>query len=331
MEACPNPAGTDARALGPCEAVEVTTTARLHFGFLDPSGRGDRPFGSFGLCLDRPTTQVSLQRGRAGKIEGEEAERAAQYLRRLTEACGLTGPYVLEIAEAIPPHAGLGSGTQLALAVGSALAALEGVALTPQEIATRLGRGARSGIGIATFEAGGVVLDGGPGQGAMPQLLCRLPFPADWRVLLILDPASTGIHGAGETAAFSELPEFPSSETEELSRRVLHRAFPAIAERDFKTFSTEVGHLQERMGVYFAGIQGGPYVSQSVATALNWLKAKGLTGLGQSSWGPTGFAFVATEAEGRVLLAELRGKRELANLRFELAEGRNEGARIKIG
>jgi beta-RFAP synthase len=238
---------------------------------------------------------------------------------------------VLEIAAAIPPHAGLGSGTQLALAVGSALAALEGVALTPQEIATRLGRGARSGIGIATFEAGGVVLDGGLGHGAVPQLVRRLPFPADWRVLLILDPASTGIHGAGERAAFSELPEFPSSETEELCHHILHRAFPAIAERDFKTFSAEVGHLQERMGVYFAGIQGGPYVSQSVATALNWLKAKGLTGLGQSSWGPTGFAFVATEAEGRVLLAELRGKRELANLRFELAEGRNEGARIKIG
>jgi beta-ribofuranosylaminobenzene 5'-phosphate synthase len=328
-EVCPNP--PRATGLGPCEAVEVTTTARLHFGFLDPSGRGERPFGSFGLCIDRPTTRLSLGRGRDDKIEGHEADRAAQYLRRLTEVCGLTGPYVLEIAEAIPPHAGLGSGTQLALAVGSALATLEGLTLTPQEIAARLGRGVRSGIGIATFEAGGVVLDCGPGNGGVPQLVCRLPFPAEWRVLLIFDPASTGIHGAGETAAFAELPEFPSSETEALYHRVLHRAFPAIAERDFKTFSAQVGHLQECMGAYFAGIQGGPYVSQGVATALNWLKAKGLTGLGQSSWGPTGFAFVATEAEARLLLAELRGKHERANLRFELAEGRNEGARIKIG
>ncbi len=34
--------------------------------------------------------------------------------------------------------------------------------------------------------------------------------------------------------------------------------------------------------------------------------SQGVTGLGQSSWGPTGFAFVASAEEGEALLARLR-------------------------
>jgi len=148
--------------------VAVTATARLHFGFLDPSGRGTRPFGSFGLSLDRPSTRLRLKRAEAGAVNGPERERAARYLQSIAESCGVAQTYDLRIEQAIPPHAGLGSGTQLALAVGSAFAALEGLNLTPQDIAARLGRGARSGLGIATFAQGGVVLDGGPRQGALP-------------------------------------------------------------------------------------------------------------------------------------------------------------------
>src|SRR5665811_1533558 len=97
------------------------------------------------------------------------------------------------VEDAIPSHAGLGSGTQLALAVGSAFAAAEGLKLSPLDIAGRLERGARSGIGITTFEAGGAVLDSGPSEGALPQLIARVPFPEAWRVLLIFDPEVKGL------------------------------------------------------------------------------------------------------------------------------------------
>ena len=103
----------------------VTTTARLHFGFLDPSGRGPRPFGSFGLALDRPGTRLTLERAERLAVTGPERMRAARYLKTIAESCAVDRAYDLNIAEAIPPHAGLGSGTQLALAVGSAFAALE--------------------------------------------------------------------------------------------------------------------------------------------------------------------------------------------------------------
>jgi len=311
-------------------SVTVTTTARLHFGFLDPSGRSALPFGSFGLSLDGPSTRVSLHRAGAFAVSGPESERAARYLKAITQSCGVGHAYRLRVHQAIPPHAGLGSGTQLALAVGSAFAAAEGVTLSPQEIAERLGRGARSGIGIATFEAGGAVLDSGPRDGALPELMARVPFPEAWRVLLIFDPETKGLDGASEVAAFETLPVFPDAERVDLRARIIERALPALEHSDFAVFCDEVGHLQDVMGAYFGPLQGGPYTSPHVADLLHWLRGQGVTGLGQSSWGPTGFAFARTSEAGEALLAAARGRAQHGGLRLTLAQGRNQGAEIAI-
>ncbi|HSA67167.1 MAG TPA: GHMP kinase, partial [Methyloceanibacter sp.] len=154
-------------------------------------------------------------------------------------------------------------------------------------------------------------------------------FPRAWRVLLIFDPAETGVHGAEETAAFATLPDFPESETADLTRRVLLGALPALAEEDFEAFCDQVGYLQKKMGAYFAPMQGGAYVSAAVAAVLKSLAADGITGLGQSSWGPTGFAFAPSEAEGQRLLSAARGMAGSDKLRFELARGRNAPATIE--
>jgi beta-ribofuranosylaminobenzene 5'-phosphate synthase len=329
MEAFPaqSPRASEAR-ISPNSAT-VTTTARLHFGFLDPSGRGPRPFGSFGLSLDRPRTRLTLERARTFAVRGPESERATRYLRAIAASCGVGRAYAIDIEEAIPAHAGLGSGTQLALALGSAFAALEGLDLTPQEIASRLGRGARSGIGVATFEVGGAVLDSGPGEGVVPQLVSRAPFPEAWRVLLIFDPHTKGLDGASEVAAFETLPDFSEIKTAELRERIMQRALPALTAGDFATFCTEVEFLQDCMGAYFSPLQGGPYTSPRVAGALNWLRAEGISGLGQSSWGPTGFTFVETQEHGEVLLAAALARAQHEGLHFDLAQGRNEGAIIE--
>jgi beta-RFAP synthase len=326
MEAFPAASpGTAGLAKG---SVRVTATARLHFGFLDPSGRGPRPFGSFGLSLDLPQTRLLLKRAPTFQVSGAERERAERYLNSIAASCGVTHAYALQIEEAIPPHAGLGSGTQLALAVGSAFAVLEGLDLTPQQIATRLARGSRSGIGIGTFAFGGTVLDAGPEKGGLPEIVARVPFPEAWRAILILDPKARGLAGDSETAAFEAMPEFPESKTESLYRHIMQSALPALANEDFTTFCAEVGYLQEVMGTYFAPLQGGPYVSPGVSDALAWLANQGVTGLGQSSWGPTGFAFVSSEEAGENLLAGLRSRAKTGGLHFRIARGRNDGAAI---
>jgi beta-RFAP synthase len=330
MEEALRPACTCAQSVpAPCDLVSVSTSARLHFGFLDPSGRGERPFSSFGLAIDWPKTTLTLRRGSDFEITGVDCERAAPYLRAIAASFGLTSLYRLQLDEVIPTHAGLGSGTQLALAIGSAVATLEGLPLNLNEIAARLDRGKRSGIGIGTFEQGGAVLDGGPDDDKLPLVLCRLPFPSAWRALLIFDPAEVGVHGADEATAFATLPDFPEAKTADLTRRILLGAMPALAEEDFKGFCEQVGTLQKTMGAYFAPMQGGPYVSADVAAVLKGLAADGVTGLGQSSWGPTGFALAESEAEGQALLIAARAHASSARLRFELARGRNQPASIE--
>ena len=309
--------------------ARVTTTARLHFGFLDPSGRGSRPFGSFGLAIDWPKTRLLLAPARSFQASGPERDRALGYLQAIAASCGIEAEYKLHVEEAIPQHAGLGSGTQLALAVGSAFSALEGLRLEPEEIAARLGRGARSGIGIATFEAGGAVLDSGPGNGRLPRPVGRASFPDAWRVLLIFDSEASGLAGGNEASAFAALPAFCETETEDLRRRIAEGALPALAAADFAMFSEQVGHLQSRMARYFAPRQGGAHTSKRVGEVLGWLRDRGIAGLGQSSWGPTGFAFFASEAEGEAWLQRLGAESRHEALDFVLTRGHNAGAKIE--
>jgi predicted sugar kinase len=54
-------------------------------------------------------------------------------------------------------------------------------------------RGARSGIGIATFEQGGLVVDGGRGKQTLtPPVISRMTVPDDWRFILVFDQRGQG-------------------------------------------------------------------------------------------------------------------------------------------
>ena len=313
------------------ERVDVSVPARLHLGLLDLDGGLGRRFGSLGITLDAPRTKLSLTPAIETMVTGPDGERAVRYLAAVCAHFGLDDAFRLEIEAAIPAHNGLGSGTQLALAVGVALCRLAGIAAAPGEIAGLLDRGARSGIGVGAFEQGGVLLDGGKGAAdAVPPILSRLAFPEDWRVLLIYDRGARGLHGAAETAAFRDLPP-PSAETcGHLCRLVLLAALPALAEGDLLRFGAAVTELQRIIGDHFAPAQGGRFTSPKVAGVLSWLAAEGAPGIGQSSWGPTGFAILGSEAEARRLLVAARQRAaDQSDLRFEIRRGQNSGATIE--
>jgi beta-RFAP synthase len=311
--------------------VSVTVPARLHLGFLDLDGGLGRRFGSLGMALDGPSTRLILRAGRGLSARGPDAERAAEHLRRVTRHFGLPADLHLEIVEAIPAHTGLGSGTQLALATGAAACRYHRHETSPRELARLLDRGARSGVGLGAFEQGGVLLDGGRGDGdEPPPIVSRLPFPSPWRVLLILDRRRDGVHGSDETAAFQDLAPFSGARAGHLCRLVLMQALPALAERDLACFGAAVTEIQETIGDHFAPAQGGRYSSPAVAEVLAWLSGVGVAGVGQSSWGPTGFALVGSEQEARTLQDEARRRwPEGSGLSFQLRRGRNGPAKVE--
>lgn len=226
-------------------SVTVRVPARLHLGFLDLNGGLGRRFGSIGLPLSEPETVLSLSRAAETTVEGPDGARAGRYLATLCRHLGLSGPHRLVVEEAIPPHAGLGSGTQMALAVSAALRTLHGLPLDARADAVVLDRGARSGIGIASFQRGGVIVDGGKlAADAPPPVLAHLPFPEDWRAILVLDRRQSGIHGTAEIEAFRDLPEFPAETAAAICRHVLMGMMPALVERDIARFGAAVTAIQ---------------------------------------------------------------------------------------
>lgn len=310
--------------------IVVEAPARLHVGFIDLDGGLGRCFGSIGLALDGLATRLRLRPAAQASARGPQAERAADCLHRLAAALDIGGAEVV-VEEAIPAHAGLGSGTQMALAAGCALSEALGLGLSPREIAHLLDRGARSGIGVAAFEQGGFVVDGGRGRSdAPPPLVSRLPFPAHWRILLILDHGVRGLHGAAEVAAFRDLPPFPPEQAARMARLTLMQILPALAEADLEPFGRGVGELQRTVGDHFAPAQGGRYASPRVARALAFLEAQGICCVGQSSWGPTGFAIV--DSAQRALALERALREHLGGecpLELRIVQGSNRGARMR--
>jgi beta-ribofuranosylaminobenzene 5'-phosphate synthase len=313
------------------DSVTVTASARLHLGFLDMNGGLGRRFGSLGLAIDRPATRLTLQRAAALSVKGLEAERAAHYLAHLARHLSLSPAYALTIDEAIPAHAGLGSGTQLALAVATALRRLEGLPPDHSNDALLLRRGARSGAGLGLFEQGGVIVDGGHGARTLtPPVIARLEFPAQWRVIIVVDPRTEGVHGSEEQTAFARLADFEASLAAEICRLVLIKALPALAEQDIGSFGDAITRLQEIAGDYFAPAQGGkPYASAAVAQVMDELRLQGARGIGQSSWGPTGFAFAADAWEAQRLCGTVQAMAAASELELVICKGVNHGVRVE--
>jgi beta-RFAP synthase len=310
-------------------SVSVIAPARLHLGFLDLHGGLGRRFGSIGLAISSPRTRLTIGAATQAEIIGPECERVQSHLKVMQQALGLGGALRIRVEEAIPAHAGLGSGTQLALAVGAGIRRLHDLPLDAAGDAVRLGRGARSGVGADLFMHGGVVVDAGHGSMTkIAPIVSRIPFPEYWRVLIVLDPARQGLHGRDEGEAFATLPPFPEVSAARLCRLVLMQALPALAERDLASFGTAIKHMQDVLGDYFAPMQGeSRFTSPAVGDCLHTIERAGAHGVGQSSWGPTGFAFAASPEEAGRLARLARDHAKALDIR--VCTGLNRGADIQ--
>ena len=280
------------------ETVFVETAGRLHFGVLDLRGALGRRFGGIGAAAPGPTALVSAAPSRELHADGEDAARALTYAQRFVRHHGLAVGARVHVHRALPAHTGLGSGTQLALAVARALA----------ELAAAVGRARRSAIGTWTFAGGGLVLEGGRrvDDGRSGPLLARLPFPASWRCVVAIPDAAPGVSGAAEEEAFAELPTPPADEVARVSHLVVMALLPALVEGDLPAFGGALSEIQRITGGWWAPAQGGTFAPGASAGLIERMAAWGAHGVGQSSWGPTVYGIVDGEAAGAALAGRLR-------------------------
>ena len=289
------------------QAVFVEAPARLHFGVLDLRGALGRWFGGIGAAAPAPTLLVSACPGDTLEVEAEQADRTADFARRFLSHHGLHGGARLCVHRTFPQHAGLGSGTQLALAVGRALAELYAVSTDAPGLARAVGRAQRSAVGTWTFAGGGLVVEGGRRRESedVAPLLARLPFPSTWRCVVAVPHTRSRMSGADEAAAFGELASPSERDVERVAHLVLMALLPALADADLATFGATLSAIQAIVGQWFAAVQGGTFASGQSEALVRLMSECGAVGAGQSSWGPTVYGIVEGEEAGARLAARV--------------------------
>jgi beta-ribofuranosylaminobenzene 5'-phosphate synthase len=318
--------------------VTLRAPGRLHLGFLDPSGSLGRRFGSIGMVIEGFETEVEIGAALANRITADTSEgdtqmaRASAYLHTLRERSGRLEPLHLRLLRVLPAHGGFGSGTQLALAIARAFAQWHRLDVSTPTLAHWLGRGQRSGIGIHGFDQGGLLVDGGPTADARPApLLSRIALPQAWRIVVVQDERERGLSGGDEKGAMAGLAAMPAARAAEICHEVLMRVLPGAASAEFDVFARGVSRVQQLLGEHFAPAQNGcAYTSAAVGRLMDWVGASAhQAAIGQSSWGPTGFAIVESQAHAEALERAVRSADLIEpGLVLRIVAPRNRGAEI---
>jgi beta-RFAP synthase len=270
-------------------------------GLIDLNGDLGRIFGGLGVAIDYPNVILETEHAKTLTVTGQQVELTKNLAAKFLDAYKVKEKVAIDVKEVIPAHVGLGSGTQLALAVSASIARLFTVKASTHELAAAMGRVAQSGVGTSIFTHGGLVVEAGkntqdPKQETIPPI-CRLPFPDEWRFVVAIPNTKTGLANEAEASAFKHLPPMPAVEVGKICRLIIMKLLPAITEKDIKTFGEALTQIQNIVGDCFAPAQGGRYASSPATQCIEFMLQNGAYGSGQSSWGPTVYGIVkASEA-----------------------------------
>lgn len=312
--------------------IVVRTGSRLHFGLWAWGAEHARQFGGVGMMVDQPEVVVRLTPASQFSTTGPAADRLQKVAERCRDRWELRDLPGCQIeAVGLPrQHTGLGVGTQLSLAVARGLAARLGrEVLSAEALAQASGRGRRSAVGTHGFLHGGLIVDAGKQSAhALGELACRVEVPADWRVVLLTPRDMQGKAGASEQAAFASLPPVPLTTTALLERLALEEMVPAVERNDFDCFSAAVYEYGHRAGLCFSPVQHGAYATPQTARMVELLRNHGIQGVGQSSWGPTVFAFSPSADKAKELVEWIENDANAANLDIVIAKPQNTGATL---
>ncbi|VVB88169.1 Beta-ribofuranosylaminobenzene 5'-phosphate synthase [uncultured archaeon] len=310
--------------------LKITAGSRLHITLIDMNASIGRVDGGIGLTLDSPVISLTAEKSDILEITGisEHIERMKNSaMKLLPDGAGIR----ISIEKDYPSHTGLGSGTQASLAAGTAVNMIYDLGFSTNEIAIKVGRGGTSGIGVAAFESGGFILDGGhrfaEKKDFLPSSASRLPpapvllrrdFP-DWNIVVAV-PEQKGASLKKEVDIFQKECPVPLEEVEKLSHILLMQLLPAIVEEDIETFGKSINAIQE-LGFKKREVK----LQQASSKLMQVLRDGGAYGAGMSSFGPTVYAFGEDAADLKRIALEFIGDKG----HVFITKARNVGAGIE--
>lgn len=296
--------------------VYVETPARLHLGLIDLSGELGRIFGGLGVAIERPNVVLEAEPSKSLRVSGEKIDEVKSLVKRFMKTYNTDDKVHIHVKYTIPEHVGLGSGTQLALAVSTALAKLQNIRISMGELSSLMGKGNVSGIGTAVFEYGGFVVEGGhkiqskkpwiSTSKTLPPVIFRQPFPKEWYFVVAIPNVKRGFTDEEEAPAFKHLPPMPTEKVGSICHLIMMGLLPALIERDIKVFGKSLTQIQNIVGDYFATVQGGRFSSSVAKECIDYMRKLCAYGVGQSSWGPTVYGLVYGEQQAKRLTLAVR-------------------------
>ncbi|WP_370574035.1 beta-ribofuranosylaminobenzene 5'-phosphate synthase [Methanomethylovorans sp.] len=316
--------------------IRITSPSRLHLTLIDMNASQGRIDGGAGISLNSPQVVISAQKSDVIEVTGgpvlkERMETAARKV--LPEGEGIR----IIIEEDMFAHVGLGSGTQAALSAAAAVNKLYGLGKSVRELAISVGRGGTSGIGVASFESGGFIVDGGhkfsdkgsfsPSSASRADpapVLFRHDFP-DWEIVLAL-PEIQGASDANEVDIFRKACPVPLEQVQELSHIILMKMMPAVIEKDIEAFGHAVNHIQ-CLGFkrYEVELQ-----HQAVRDVMVLMQESGAYGAGMSSFGPAVYAVVDNKEDASNIREDVQDLLDSTiGGKVMITRANNKGADIK--
>ncbi len=292
------------------QSIQIRTPSRLHFGLIDLNAELGRVDGGLGVALNRPGWDISIE---ITDEQPDHTERITEIFNQLSQHFQKTNNYELIINSNIPRHVGLGSQTQLALALAKAVAIFEGQDLSVRELAGFVGRGGTSGIGVAVFEHGGFILDGGHSTKIKPEflpsryseaepavVLVQYPVPDDWYFVVAVPGVERGAHGDAELEIFKRCCPIPGVEVEKVTRIIVVKTLPSILEKDIESFGRSLTELQD---LGFKRHENE--LQDDIIKRLQYFYLEnGAFGAGLSSFGPATYAVVEGESPAKKLMED---------------------------
>ena len=133
---------------------------------------------SIGLAISGLRTSITISAASHMRVTGPESERVRGYLQTMQRALDIDSACRCDDQRGRSRSCRSRFGHPARARRRSGVRRFHGLPLDVRGDAIRLGRGARSGVGIGLFDRGGLVVDGGRGPltTAAP-IVSRMPFP----------------------------------------------------------------------------------------------------------------------------------------------------------
>ncbi|MCE4619103.1 MAG: hypothetical protein F7C37_06660 [Desulfurococcales archaeon] len=264
--------------------VIVNAGSRLHAGFHIIGDKIHRiEYAGAGFYVEKPNIRVVVKD--CGEATYDGPPDFGDPVTFVIEKTGFTGCVQLE--KAPRRHIGLGSTTQVMLAVYHGIKLLRGEGIGGRDLLEAgfklLERTKASTVGTLLYAYGGFVSGVGLPLPSDFSVL-RLPVPSDWRFVIVIPDIARGL-SEEEERRYLGLPKPAPQRVKQLMAIGFHYLVMGVVRRDLDLVLDGLKSMQTATGLYFSSIQGGVYRSD-VARIVDEASRDGIV-LAQSSWGPT--------------------------------------------